>query len=139
MSPIIAGRFQTVADAEAAARKLYARGLSEADVSIISTVKSASSGASGVMLAVCASKGQEDLVTDVLRESGAAGIEYAQGEWESGRWKNLDPAAPGQHPQPDQGDSWLFPVAGEAVDVDSTGNEDPGSELEHFVERTSRG
>lgn len=63
MSPIVFGRFETVATAEDAARALYARGFSVWDVSILSAA----------------------------------------------------------------------PEARDAVDCESTGNEDPGSELEQFA------
>lgn len=80
MSPIVAGQFESLANAEEAARSLYARGMQ------------------------AMANGQEP-----------------------------DPAQKDEHPQGGR-HKVSTPVADEATDTESTGNEDPGSELEHYVE-----
>lgn len=161
MSPIIAGQFESLAKAEEAARSLYARGFSVWDVSIMS-VSQASRDARDedwedhrVMLAARVNNGLAQDVNDILCQSGAAEVCKTQGEWEGGRWTDFDGAtrgmqamANGQKPdttkkdEPPQGGGNKVnpPVADEATDTESTGNEDPGSELEHYVEeqRTSK-
>ncbi|WP_354686129.1 hypothetical protein [Cupriavidus necator] len=146
MSPIVAGRFESLASAEDAARTLFARGFSVWDVSIMSVPQgaadSATAGAAGdtqrggaVMLAACVSNGLGSVVVDVLRESGASDLERAQGHWDCGQWTDFDPAVRGEPVQEGEGEFWPRPLAREAVAEQSTGNEDPGSELEHYVER----
>ncbi|WP_454056542.1 hypothetical protein [Cupriavidus sp. Marseille-Q8015] len=164
MSSIVAGRFASVADAEEVARKLYARGFSVWDVSIMSLAGDGPRG-SGVLLAARAKGDRRDEAADVLQEGGAADLESASGKWEGGQWIDFDagskpslmeapggecwpaPASGGAHAghpesQHGQGNAagaerppHAGPVAQEAVAVESTGNEDPGSELEHFVDR----
>ncbi|CAG9167416.1 hypothetical protein LMG23992_00804 [Cupriavidus laharis] len=131
MSPIIFGRFDTVARAEDAARALYARGFSVWDVSVISVAQQGGQGGRQpcVVLAACVRRGNATVAADVLREAGAQDLERTQGQWESGRWTDFDPAVHGGRQDAAQ------PLAREAVDCESTGNEDPGSELEHYVDR----
>lgn len=145
MSPIVAGRFDSIASAEEAARTLYARGFSVWDVSIMSVRQPgetnagtkaesrADENASNVMLAACVGNGLSSVVVDVLREAGASHLERAQGCWECGQWTDFDPNVHGEPLQDVEGEYWPRPLARESVAEQSTGNEDPGSELEHFV------
>lgn len=137
MSPIVAGRFESLATAEDAARTLFTRGFSVWDVSIMSMRQGANGAApaAGVMLAACVANGLDSVVVDVLREAGASDVERAQGSWECGQWTDFDPATHGEPVQDGEGEFWPRPLAREAVAEQSTGNEDPGSELEHYVER----
>lgn len=153
MSSIVAGRFASIPEAEHVAQKLYARGFSVWDVSIMS-VDPGGARPPGVLLAARAKGERRDEVLDVLREGGACDCEQAKGKWEGGQWTDFDPAhapalvdaAEGEcWPIPGQGDAkdadgharpgHAGPVAQEAIAEDSTGNEDPGSELEHYVDR----
>ena len=131
MSPIVFGRFETAAAAEDAARALYAHGFSVWDVSIISAAPEARHVGvkPRVVLAACVRRANPSVAADVLREAGALNLDRTQGNWDGGRWTDFDPAVHGL-----QRDS-VQPVAQEAVDSESTGNEDPGSELEQYVDR----
>ncbi|AZG16522.1 hypothetical protein [Cupriavidus pauculus] len=156
MSSIVAGRFASIPEAEQAAQKLYARGFSVWDVSIMS-VDPGGARPPGVLLAARAKGDRRDEVLEVLREGGASDCEQAKGTWEGGQWTDFDPKrAPSLIGAP-EGEYWPMPggkgkpsgeaspdatrpahaapVAHEAVAEDSTGNEDPGSELEHYVDR----
>ncbi|MFJ4290609.1 hypothetical protein ACIP1U_12590 [Cupriavidus sp. NPDC089707] len=149
MSPIVAGRFDSIPSAEDAARTLFARGFSVWDVSIMSVRPSgeaqpgeragteaqtqADESACNVMLAACVGNGLSSVAVDVLREAGASHLERAQGCWECGQWTDFDPNAHGEPVQDGEGEYWPRPLARESVAEQSTGNEDPGSELEHFV------
>ncbi|SPS01040.1 hypothetical protein [Cupriavidus taiwanensis] len=140
MSSIIAGRFDSLASAEDAARTLFARGFSVWDVSIVSVRDhaadqegAAAQPADNVMLAACVNSGLGSVVIDVLRESGASQLERAQGTWECGQWTDFDPARRGEPIREGEGEYWPRPLASDATAEESTGNEDPGSELEHFV------
>ena len=73
------------------------------------------------------------VVVDVLREAGASDLERAQGRWECGQWTDFDPNVHGEPVRDGEGEYWPRPLARESVAEQSTGNEDPGSELEHFV------
>jgi hypothetical protein len=131
MSPIVFGRFETVSAAEDAARALYAHGFSVWDVSILSAAPEARHVGvrPRVLLAVCVRRANPSVATDVLRAAGALDLDRTQGHWNSGRWTDFDPAVHGARRD------GAHPVAREAVDCESTGNEDPGSELEHYVDR----
>jgi hypothetical protein len=141
MSPIVAGRFDSIASAEDAARILFARGFSVWDVSIMSVrppgeaqpETQADKSAGNVMLAACVGNGLSSVVVDVLREAGASDLERAQGRWECGQWTDFDPNVHGEPVRDGEGEYWPRPLARESVAEQSTGNEDPGSELEHFV------
>ncbi|PWK35442.1 hypothetical protein [Cupriavidus plantarum] len=169
MSSIVAGRFASTAEAEEVARKLYERGFSVWDVSIMS-VGARGDARSGVMLAARAKGERRDEATEVMRDGGGKDVEHAEGKWEGGQWVDFDaatmdatedapmdaamnattgadaegepwpvPLASATHGQgQDDGKAaphpHAKPVAEEAVALDSTGNEDPGSELEHFVD-----
>ncbi|WP_432261305.1 hypothetical protein [Cupriavidus sp. TMH.W2] len=139
MSSIVAGRFETLASAEDAARTLFARGFSIWDVSIMSVPQDGASHmaadkpADNVMLAACVNNGLGSVAVDVLREAGASRLERAQAHWECGQWTDFDPAWRGEPVHDGEGEFWPRPLASEAVAEESTGNEDPGSELEHFV------
>lgn len=150
MSSIVAGRFASIPEAEQAAQKLYAIGFSVWDVSVMS-VDPGGARPPGVLLAARAKGDRRDEVLDVLREGGACDCEEAKGKWEGGQWTDFDPKhAPALVDAP-EGEFWpvpggkqaddasrpahAAPVAQEAVAEDSTGNEDPGSELEHYVDR----
>ncbi len=136
MSPIIFGRFETVAAAEDAARALYAHGFSVWDVSILSaaTPQARHMGVQPrVVLAACVRRANAGIAAKVLREAGALDLDRTQGNWDSGRWTDFDPAVHGLRRDPAQH------VAREAVDCESTGNEDPGSELEQYVDRQRSG
>ncbi|MDQ0139911.1 hypothetical protein [Cupriavidus necator] len=142
MSSIIAGRFDTIASAEDAARTLFARGFSVWEVSIVSVrdpardqqeAGGAPQPADNVMLAACVNNGLGSVVVDVLRETGASQLERAQGTWECGQWTDFDPARRGEPVHEGEGEYWPRPLASDATAEESTGNEDPGSELEHFV------
>ncbi|RWA48702.1 hypothetical protein AU476_32090 [Cupriavidus sp. UYMSc13B] len=142
MSSIVAGRFDSLASAEEAARTLFARGFSVWDVSIISVGQDAApdrGAADRVMLAACVNNGLGSVAVDVLREAGASGLERAQGNWEGGQWTDFNPARHGEPIRDGEGEYWPRPLAREAVAEESTGNEDPGSELEHFVEQKRAG
>jgi len=153
MSQIVAGRFASIPEAEAVAQKLYARGYSVWDVSIMS-VDPGGARPPGVLLAVRAKGERRDEVVAALREAGASDCEHARGKWEGGQWTDFDPAhPPALLDGAQEGEFWPMPgspgsktddgarpahaapVAQEAVAEDSTGNEDPGSELEHYVDR----
>ncbi len=141
MSSIIAGRFESLASAEDAARILFARGFAVWDVSIMSVRQDSAEDtgtkppqpADNVMLAACVNNGLGSVAVDVLREAGASGLERAQGTWEGGQWTDFNPARRGEPVHDGEGEFWPRPLASEAVAEESTGNEDPGSELEHFV------
>ena len=145
MSPIVAGRFDSIASAEETARILFARGFSVWDVSIMSVrpqgeVQAGTqaethtdNSAGNVMLAACVGNGLSSVAVDVLREAGASHLERAQGCWECGQWTDFDPNVHGEPVQDVEGEYWPRPLARESVAEQSTGNEDPGSELEHFV------
>ncbi|CAG9171350.1 hypothetical protein [Cupriavidus pampae] len=144
MSSIVAGRFASTADAEEVARKLYERGFSVWDVSIMALADE------GVMLAAHAKGERRKEATDVLNAGGGKDVAHAEGKWEGGQWTDFGAAAraePEGEPWPApvskgsgdkagdaKRDPHAKPVAEEAVAVESTGNEDPGSELEHFVD-----
>lgn len=143
MSSIVAGRFASTPEAEAVAQKLYARGFSVWDVSVMA-LDPGNARAAGVLLAARAKGERRDEAMDVLREAGAADVECAKGKWEGGQWADFDPKrAPTPIADRTPGDAGTHgargdhakPVAEEAVAEESTGNEDPGSELEHFVDR----
>lgn len=151
MSSIVAGRFASIPEAEEIAQKLYARGFSVWDVSIMS-VNPGGARPPGVLLAARAKGDRRDEATDVLREGGACDIERASGSWESGQWADFDPKRQPKLVDTPEGECWpapaasrqsngdarpahAGPVAEEAVAMDSTGNEDPGSELEHYVDQ----
>ncbi|AQV98899.1 hypothetical protein BJN34_34020 [Cupriavidus necator] len=139
MSSIVAGRFESLASAEDAARTLFARGFSVWDVSIMSVRQEGASNtaadkpADNVMLAACVNNGLGAAAVDVLREAGASRMERTQGHWECGQWTDFNPARRGEPVHDGEGEFWPRPLASEAVAEESTGNEDPGSELEHFV------
>ncbi|ODV44264.1 hypothetical protein AWV79_09870 [Cupriavidus sp. UYMMa02A] len=131
MSPIVFGRFEAISPAEDAARALYARGFSVWDVSILCAATEDTRRAGGpvpVVLAACVRRGNAAVAADVLREAGVRDLQRTQGKWESGRWTDFDPVT--HCPSQDAAQ----PVARGAVDCESTGNEDPGSELEHYVD-----
>lgn len=135
MSSIVAGRFDAVSEAEAVARTLYQGGFSVWDVCILSV--GGGGRPDGTLLAVRVDDAHRAGAADTLREAGAADIEQAEGRWEYGQWTDFDPQAA---PVPldegaEQGEPWPRPLAREAVAPESTGNEDPGSELEHYVEK----
>lgn len=160
MSSIVAGRFASIPEAEDIAQKLYARGFSVWNVSIMS-VNPGGARPPGVLLAARAKGDRREEVADVLREGGACDIERASGTWEGGQWADFDPKRQPKLVDTPEGECWpapaasryssqssqssqsngdarpahAAPVAEEAVAVDSTGNEDPGSELEHYVDR----
>ena len=163
MSSIVAGRFASSPEAEEIAQKLYARGFSVWDVSIMS-VNPGGARPPGVLLAARAKGDRRDEAAGVLREGGACDIERASGTWEGGQWADFDPKRQPKLVDTPEGECWptpaasrqsgqssqasqssqsnsearpahAAPVAEEAVAVDSTGNEDPGSELEHYVDR----
>ncbi|RZT39560.1 hypothetical protein [Cupriavidus agavae] len=148
MSSIVAGRFASVPEAEEVAQKLYARGFSVWDVSVMS-VDPGGARAPGVLLAARAGGERREEVLAVLRDGGASECEQAEGQWESGQWSDFDPKrapdlldvpegecwpVPGNHANDASRPAHAAPVAKEAVAEDSTGNEDPGSELEHYVD-----
>lgn len=151
MSSIVAGRFASIPEAEQAAQKLYARGFSVWDVSIMS-VDPGGARPPGVLLAARAKGERRDEVLDVLRDGGASDCEEAKGKWEGGQWADFDPRHAPALVDAEGGECWPIPgkheakgaearpahaapVAQEAVAEDTTGNEDPGSELEHYVDR----
>lgn len=126
-SPIVFGRFETVSAAEDAARALYAHGFSVWDVSIISAAGPEARHAGvhpRVVLAACVRRANAGVAANVLREAGVLDVDRTQGTWDSGRWTDFDPALHGRRSEA---------VARESVDCESTGNEDPGSELEQYV------
>jgi hypothetical protein len=141
-SPIISGCFATRADAEGAARRLYARGFSVWDVAVLPpprqpTRPSRGADSGGALLAACVSGGRGNTAAETLHEAGAAALMQSEGAWDQGNWTDYDPAGyTGRPLQVPEGEPWpLPPLAREAVATESTGNEDPGSELEHYVER----
>nr|WP_315593557.1 hypothetical protein [uncultured Cupriavidus sp.] len=153
MSSIVAGRFASIPEAEKVAQKLYARGFSVWDVSIMS-VDPGGARPPGVLLAARAKGERRDEALDALREGGACDCERASGKWEGGQWSDFDPHHLPSLVDAPEGECWPMPgtrngnvarndhaapVAQEAVAEDSTGNEDPGSELEHYVDRQVAG
>ncbi|MGO4303488.1 hypothetical protein [Cupriavidus sp. RAF12] len=152
MSSIVAGRFASIPEAEEVARKLYARGFSVWDVSVMS-VNPGGARPPGVLLAAHAKRDRREEVADVLREGGALDLEKASGKWDGGQWTDFDPhRPPALIDEEPAGECWpapvsarhddsasrpphAGPVAAEAVAMESTGNEDPGSELEHYVDK----
>ncbi|MCY1211393.1 hypothetical protein D9M68_86730 [compost metagenome] len=132
MSAIVAGRFDSIASAEDVARTLFSRGFSVWDVSIMSV--GPDTAPDRVMLAACVNNGLGSVAVDVLREAGASGLERAQGNWECGQWTDFNPARHGEPVHDGEGEYWPRPLTREAIAEESTGNEDPGSELEHFVD-----
>ncbi|TWG81765.1 hypothetical protein L602_000400000840 [Cupriavidus gilardii J11] len=141
MATIVAGRFDTFADAERAARGLYGHGLSVSDVSIF-TVSPAERDQpmgrpAGVLLAAHATEGRIDAVADLIRAEGGRDLETAEGRWEHGRWADFDPmtrprplaARPPEHRASQLGEGALSP----------TGNEDPGSEIDQSIAESGRG
>jgi len=102
--------------------------------------------AGGVMLAARAKGERRKEATDVMRDAGGKDVEHAEGKWEGGQWVDFASPAEGEPwpaPKSDGHEAndkavphpHAKPVAEEAVALDSTGNEDPGSELEHFVDQ----
>ncbi|CAG9187318.1 hypothetical protein [Cupriavidus pinatubonensis] len=142
MSPIVFGWFDTMAKAQEAERTLHARGFSVWEVSVFSAAAQPptdgrEAGAeTRVVLAVCARRGNASVATDVLREAGARDPERTQGQWDTGRWTDFDAATHGTQGTPGRA---APRVAREAVECESTGNEDPGSELEHYVDHQRSG
>lgn len=152
MSTIVAGRFASIPEAEHVAQKLYERGFSVWDVSIMS-VDPGGARPAGVLLAARAKGERRDEALGVLREGGANDCEQAKGKWEGGQWADFDAARAPELVDAAEGECWPIPgkdsgsdtaeerpahaapVAQEAVAEDTTGNEDPGSELEHYVDR----
>lgn len=148
MSSIVAGRFASIPEAEQVAQKLYARGFSVWDVSIMS-MNPGGARPPGVLLAARAKGARREEALDVLRDGGATDVERAHGKWEGGQWADFDPKQAPALVDAIEGECWpvpggkhdaaghdhAAPVAREAVAEESTGNEDPGSELEHFVDR----
>ncbi|MGB7480669.1 MAG: hypothetical protein WA924_10090 [Burkholderiaceae bacterium] len=56
---------------------------------------------SGVMLATHVPDTSVDLVTQLMREGGAQGVERADGTWKDGQWTDFDPTALPQEATPE--------------------------------------
>jgi hypothetical protein len=97
MERIIAGRFQTTDDADAAAIGAYTGSLAGAVAGLgdhDDKLRAPERRPGGVMLSVRIAKpANEKRVIATLRAKGAADIEQAQGEWRDGDWTNFDPVA----------------------------------------------
>lgn len=146
MAAIVAGRYDSLTEAEDAARVFFSRGFSVWDVSVFSVGESGASGETGsdglsgrepgVLLAVRIASERDQDAIDELVESGARDVERAEGNWEGGKWTDFDPAAAPRLVSVEQGEPWpQSQVAKQAVQPNETGNEDPGSEIEAFVEQ----
>ncbi|MGY8525553.1 hypothetical protein [Paracidovorax citrulli] len=155
MSIIVAGRFESMSDAERAARELHKHGFSVWDVSVFSVgggEGQSSSRVPGVLLAARADDGRLQIAAGLLQSAGAQDIERAEGRWEGGRWADFDPQrAPTRMahgaesgPSSEQGAASQTEVrqpgaaqpgeeVGDAAFV-PTGNEDPGSEIDQSLE-----
>jgi hypothetical protein len=144
MSSIVAGRFETLPDAERAARELYMRGFSVWDVSIFSVGGDAgterASRPAGVLLSARAEGELTAQAADILRGAGARDLERAEGRWEDGRWADFNPGArpvpmePGAHAReggPTAGGAPGEPAAaapGQAYDSAARGTTGPDNE-----------
>lgn len=141
MATIVAGRFDTFADAERAARGLFGHGLSVSDVSIF-TVSPAEreqpmARPAGVLLAARAAEGRVDAVADLIRAEGGRDLESAEGRWEHGRWADFDPMMR-PHPLPARQPEHRASQLGDGA-LSPTGNEDPGSEIDQSIAESGRG
>ncbi|MCT9124581.1 hypothetical protein [Cupriavidus gilardii] len=135
MSTIVAGRFESFADAERAARGLYGHGFSVWDVSIftIGTPQAAEQlgRPPGVLLAARVEPERLQTAAELIRLEGGRELEQAEGQWENGRWTDFDPLGtprPLQETAPHERAGQL----GEGA-LNPTGNEDPGSEIDQSV------
>ncbi len=135
MSTIVAGRFDSFADAERAARGLYGHGFSVWDVSIftVGTPQAAEQLARppGVLLAARVEPERLQTAAELIRLEGGRELEQAEGQWENGRWSDFDPLGtprPLQETAPHERAGQL----GEGA-LNATGNEDPGSEIDQSV------
>lgn len=135
MSTIVAGRFDSFADAERAARGLYGHGFSVWDVSIftIGTPQPAHELARppGVLLAARVEPERLQTAAELIRLEGGRELEQVEGQWENGRWSDFDPLGtpkPLQETAPHERAGQL----GEGA-LSATGNEDPGSEIDQSV------
>ena len=135
MSTIVAGRFESFADAERAARGLYGHGFSVWDVSIftIGTPQPTQELARppGVLLAARVEPERLQTAAELIRLEGGRELEQAEGQWENGRWSDFDPMGtptPLQETAPHERAGQL----GEGA-LSATGNEDPGSEIDQSV------
>jgi hypothetical protein len=135
MSTIVAGRFDSFAAAERAARGLYGHGFSVWDVSIftIGTPQAAQELARppGVLLAARVEPERLQTAAELIRLEGGRELEQAEGQWENGRWSDFDPMGtpkPLQETAPHERAGQL----GEGA-MSATGNEDPGSEIDQSV------
>lgn len=135
MSTIVAGRFDSFADAERAARGLYGHGFSVWDVSIftVGTSQPAQELARppGVLLAARVEPERLQTAAELIRLEGGRELEQAEGQWENGRWSDFDPMGtplPLQETAPHERAGQL----GEGA-LSATGNEDPGSEIDQSV------
>ncbi|MCG5263129.1 hypothetical protein [Cupriavidus gilardii] len=135
MSTIVAGRFDSFADAERAARGLYGHGFSVWDVSIftVGTPQPAQELARppGVLLAARVEPERLQTAAELIRLEGGRELEQAEGQWENGRWSDFDPMST---PQPLQ-ETAPHERAGQLGEgaLSATGNEDPGSEIDQSV------
>ncbi|WP_190286306.1 hypothetical protein [Cupriavidus cauae] len=135
MSTIVAGRFDSFADAERAARGLYGHGFSVWDVSIftVGTPQATQELARppGVLLAARVEPERLQTAAELIRLEGGRELEQAEGQWENGRWSDFDPLGtpkPLQETAPHERAGQL----GEGA-LSATGNEDPGSEIDQSV------
>lgn len=135
MSTIVAGRFDSFADAERAARGLYGHGFSVWDVSIftVGTAQATQELARppGVLLAARVEPERLQTAAELIRLEGGRELEQAEGQWENGRWSDFDPMGtpkPLQETAPHERAGQL----GEGA-LSATGNEDPGSEIDQSV------
>jgi hypothetical protein len=135
MSSIVAGRFDTLPDAERAARALYTRGFSVWDVSIFSVGGDAGTGRAsrpaGVLLSARAEGELTAQAVEILRAAGARDLERAEGRWENGRWTDFDPGAPPLRME--EGDT----ARGGATGVGAAGNGAPGQAYDSAARGTT--
>lgn len=141
MATIVAGRFDTFSDAERAARGLYGHGLSLGDVSIFTVSPAEPTQAlprpAGVLLAARVEPRRCEAVAEMIRAEGGRDLEQAEGKWEQGRWTDFDPMVR-PTPMPARSHAQRASDLGEGA-LSSTGNEDPGSEIDQSIAESGRG
>ena len=98
MTPIIAGRFEQEAQAEAAVAALRRAGFDAADVTaffVNPAGRHATYPIGGILVAVRALEfAKRVAAVNALRAKGAQDIERADGTWQAGQWIDFDPLKP---------------------------------------------
>jgi hypothetical protein len=98
MTPIIAGRFEQEAQAEAAVAALRRRGFDAGDVTVLFVdppPQHSTYPIGGILVAVRALEFPKRVAAvNALRAKGAQDIERADGTWQAGQWIDFDPLKP---------------------------------------------